>query len=116
MTSVTGFMMLILFCRTCIDYWKCNGKIECPWLSPHDEANCSQQCPWSDDIPCDCNKPENMTCELKRTLNNVCYYKSCEFLVLFYVLKNIMNNVVNVTIVIKLNKVSFFSKYCLIVM
>ena len=44
MTSVIGFMTSTLFCRTCYDRWKCNGYIDCPWLSPHDEANCSQQC------------------------------------------------------------------------
>ena len=44
MTSVIGFMTSTLFCRICYDSYKCDGWIDCPWLSPHDEANCSQQC------------------------------------------------------------------------
>ena len=68
-------MSSILFCSTCEDRWKCDGYINCPWLSPHDEANCSQQCPSSwFTVPCDCNKPGNMTCEGKVGQRNyVCY-------------------------------------------
>ena len=89
MTSVIGFMTSTLFCRTtCPDYWKCDGYIECPWLSPHDEANCSQQCSsssWWGPIPCACNKPlGNMTCEGR---GYVCYRESGKLLVLFYFCK-----------------------------
>ena len=41
---------------------KCDGLINCPWLKPHDEANCSQ-CPSHIPHRCDCNKPENFTCK-----------------------------------------------------
>ena len=71
--TVIGFMTSVLFCRTCFDSWKCNGYIDCSWLSPHDEANCSQQCPWWRPNPCDCNKPGNMTCAGE---GSVCYYES----------------------------------------
>ena len=102
MTSVIGFMTSTLFCTRCYDYWKCDGLIDCPWLSPHDEANCSQQCSssswWSSSnvhhtsllrmagtIPCACNKPlGNMTCEGR---GQVCYRESGKLLVLFYFCK-----------------------------
>ena len=99
MTSVIGFMTSILFCRKCDDINKCNGMINCPWLSPHDEANCSQQCSlprielirdydipvlWFGPIPCACNKPlGNMTC----ARGQVCYHKFGKLLVLFYFCK-----------------------------
>ena len=80
MTAVIGFMTSILFCSVCS---KCSGYLECPWHSPHDEANCSQQCPssWRESIPCDCNKPGHMTCEGR---GHVCYIESGKLLVLFY--------------------------------
>ena len=96
MTSVIGFMTSTLFCTRCYDDYKCDGRINCPWLSPHDEANCSQQCSSSFDegsssgsgsgssIPCACNKPGNMTCE---GWGGVCYSESCKLLVLFYFCK-----------------------------
>ena len=88
MTSVIGFMTSILFCgRTCRDSGKCNGYIDCPWLSPHDEANCLQPCPswWNKPIPCNCNKPGNMTCNRRFGQSGyVCYFKSCKFLVLCF--------------------------------
>ena len=101
MTSVIGFMTSTLFCRTCYDDdWKCDGVIDCPWLSPHDEANCSQQCssprfvligghnissPSYEPIPCACNKPlGNMTCEGR---GRVCYSEYGKLLVLFYFCK-----------------------------
>ena len=92
MTSVIGFMTSTLFCTRCDDIDKCDGLIDCPWLSPHDEANCSQQCPSSSwfglipwPIPCDCNKPlGNMTCE---GWGRVCYHESGKLLVLFYFCK-----------------------------
>ena len=91
MTSVIGFMTSILFCRAmaCNDSMKCNGEIDCPWLSPHDEANCSQQCSSSryGPIPCDCNKPGNMTCNRRFGRSGyVCYRKSGKFLVLCFFL------------------------------
>ena len=95
MASVISFMTSILFCGRCDDGLKCGGFISCPWLSPHDEANCPQQCPSSSDdqssiwyntffIPCDCNKPGNMTCQGR---GFVCYTESGKFLVLFYFCK-----------------------------
>ena len=86
MTSVIGFMTSTLFCRTCYDYWKCNGYIVCYWPIPHDEANCSQQCSisWWGPIPCACNKPGNMTCA---GFGRVCYSESGKLLVLFYFCK-----------------------------
>ena len=41
---------------------QCNGYIDCPWLTPNDEANCSG-CQ-SSYLPnrCDCNKPEARKC------------------------------------------------------
>ena len=97
MTSIISFMTSILFCRTC---WKCDGLIDCPSLSPHDEANCSQQCstPWSGFIPCDCNKLGNMTCTGS---GGVCYRTSGNFLVLFYFVNGTMTNFGNVTIAVK---------------
>ena len=64
-TSIISFITSILFCRSCEDHLKCDGYIQCPWLSPHDEANCTQQCPSWLPIPCKCNKARNMTCEGK---------------------------------------------------
>ena len=84
MTTVIGFMTSILFCGRCNDSWKCDGYIDCPWLSPHDETNCSQQCSSYRPIPCDCNKLGNMTCKGK---GRVCYRESGKLLVLFYFCK-----------------------------
>ena len=81
MTSAICFITSIYFCSTCPDSLKCDGMIHCAWYSPHDEANCLQQCPFWCDIPCDCNKPGNMTCE---GFGEVCYDESCKFYVLFY--------------------------------
>ena len=87
MKLVIGFMTSILFCRTCYDSLKCNGEIDCPWLSPHDEANCSQQCLsiGYGSIPCECNKPRNMTCTGG---GHVCYTKFRKLLVLFIFVNN----------------------------
>ena len=85
MTSVIGFMTSTLFCRTTC--WKCDGWLDCPRLSPHDEANCPQPCSSSSigPIPCPCNKPlGNMTCEKE---GQVCYSESGKLLVLFYFCK-----------------------------
>ena len=79
MSSVNNFITAIVFCRNCDNQSKCDDNIDCPWLSPHDEANCSKQCS-SCNVPCDCNKPGNMTCEGR---GGVCYPKSCKFQVLF---------------------------------
>ena len=88
MTLVIGFMTSILFCRTCNDSSKCTGYISCHWLSPHDEANCPQQCPSSRPIPCECNKPGNMACaERVGQRGYVCYDKSCKFFVFCFFCK-----------------------------
>ena len=95
MTPVIDFMTSILFCRTCDDSFKCDGEINCRWLSPQDEANCSQQCssdylyegsgPSWYPIPCACNKPGNMTCVGEGL---VCYRRERgKLLVLFYFCK-----------------------------
>ena len=82
MTPVIGFVTSILFCSICDE---CSGWIECPWLSPHDEANCLQQCSSSYyPIPCVCNKLGNMTCAVE---GGVCYSASGKLLVLFYFCK-----------------------------
>ena len=83
MTPVIWFMTSILFCRSC---FKCDGSIQCPWLSPHDETNCSRPCPFTryTDIPCDCNKLGNITCAGK---GGICYYESGKLLVFFYFCK-----------------------------
>ena len=73
-------MTSILFCRTCPDKLKCDGFINCPWLSLHDEANCSPKCRWPVSIPCDCNKLGNMTCEGRvGQSGHVCYSGSGKF-------------------------------------
>ena len=86
MTSIIGFMTTILFCSTCHDSLKCDGEINCPWHSPHDEVNCGQPCSssLSGPIPCDCSKPENMTCA---GAGRICYRESGKLLVLFYLCK-----------------------------
>ena len=111
MTPVICFMTSILFCRSC---FICDGNIQCPWLSPHDEANCLRPCPFTryTDISCDCNKLGNMTCAGK---GGICYYESRKLFVFFYFCNVTMTNFGNVTIAIKLNKVSFVLKNCLIV-
>ena len=101
-------MTSILFCSICHDYWKCDAILQCPWLSLHDEANCSQQCSSpSYPIPCDCNKEGNMTSEGRKFSDYVCYTESRKFL-LFFIF-------VNVTIAVKLSKLDYVSKDCLIV-
>ena len=55
----------------CYNSHSCNGYIDCPWLTPNDEANCSSQCPFFLFFkPCDCNKPGNMECKEQRM---ICY-------------------------------------------
>ena len=52
--------------RICEKHWYCNGEIECPWLSPNDEANCSECSSFGHvtrNTSCDCNKKENFNCE-----------------------------------------------------
>ena len=72
-------MMSLLFNRRsiCSSHYKCNGYIDCPWLTPNDEANCSSQCPSDLLIPCDCNKPGNMKCKQR---GPVCYNENGEVL------------------------------------
>ena len=67
-------MMSLLFNRRsiCRSDFKCDGYIDCPWLTPNDEANCSPQCPSDLPIPCDCNKPGNMKCK-QRGFSAACY-------------------------------------------
>ena len=59
--EIDNYVYVVIMCRCS----KCDGFINCPWLTPHDEANCSQ-CP-SDrhrqTYSCDCNKPGKFTCE-----------------------------------------------------
>ena len=84
--------------RTCKDILKCDGYILCPWLSPHDEANCLHQCPSSSrPFPCNCNKPGNMTCEGEGL---ICYNQDGNILVLFISANVTMTIFINVTIVV----------------
>ena len=65
-----------VFYRSSLDAFnkvRCDGYINFPLLDPNDEANCSQQClKDSRTTPCDCNKPQNMTCKTK---GFTCYKK-----------------------------------------
>ena len=56
----------------------CNGRIQCPSLTPNDEAHCTG-CP-SDQIRCDCNQEGNFTCEINSTTGDTrtCYPRSCK--------------------------------------
>ena len=64
--------------------WKCDGYRECPWLTPHDEANCPQ-CPSWGTHRCDCNKPGKFTCEGR---GRTCYSESGKMFV--YLFKQII--------------------------
>lgn len=57
------------FNRWCREEKKCNGKINCPWLTPNDEANCSS-CPKERPNRCACNKKGKMMCKGR---GYVCY-------------------------------------------
>ena len=73
---------LVFDCRLkCQSDYECDGLIDCPWLTPNDEANCSSQCPDYFPIPCDCNKPGNMKCEKQ---GRVCNLNSGEDLVVYF--------------------------------
>ena len=48
--------------RTCEESWYCDGIIDCPWLTPNDEANCSD-CPSNSSMRCKCNNKEKFSCE-----------------------------------------------------
>ena len=61
------------------DRLKCDGRINYPWISPNDEANCSSQCRSDEFTPCDCNKPGSMNCEGK---GSICYFHHCKMLVI----------------------------------
>ena len=78
-------MMSLLFnCRLiCSSHYKCDGRIDCPWLTSNDEANCPSQCPSDFPIPCNCNKPGNMKCKKK---GPVCH-KNFGKVVVIYLLK-----------------------------
>ena len=80
--KLIAYDVMLFNCRlNCSSHYKCNGYIDCPWLTPNDEANCSSQCPSDLLIPCDCNKPEYMKCKQR---GPVCYNKngkgSCFFI------------------------------------
>ena len=65
---------------------KCDGLISCPWLTPNDEANCTQ-CPSWRPHRCDCNKPGNFTCEGRGL---TCYRDSGKIFV--YLFKQLFTN------------------------
>jgi len=48
--------------EACYERSYCNGRINCPWLTPNDEANCTE-CPSNRPNRCDCNQEGNFTCE-----------------------------------------------------
>ena len=76
--SITTFVSCHVIYRSASfdfdDYWKCDGTIKFPWISPNDEANCSSQCQSDWYTPCDCNKPGNMKCEGS---GSTCYNHDC---------------------------------------
>ena len=84
---------------------KCDGSIQCPWLTPNDEANCSSQCPSYWPIPCDCNKPGNMKCEQR---GRVCYNESGMTLVVY------LSKCLNSDWLDKLLRTSKKVKYCIL--
>ena len=57
----------------------CDGKIDCPWLTPNDEANCTECSTrhYNSSVKrCECNQKENFTCEFEpsnATKNRTCY-------------------------------------------
>ena len=46
----------------CNERRRCDGFIDCEWLTHHDEVNCSE-CTFFRPIRCDCNQEGNFTCE-----------------------------------------------------
>ena len=67
-----------VFYSYCPDDWFCDGWIDCPFLTPYDEANCTG-CP-TGEIQCDCNQKGNFTCEINSTTRRkrTCYPRSCK--------------------------------------
>ena len=66
----------LMFCsRLCTipAHFYCDGRIDCPWLTNHDEKNCSQ-CPSFRPNRCDCNAVGNHTCIVDSTgVRTTCY-------------------------------------------
>ena len=58
---------------------KCDGNIDCPQLTPNDEANCTT-CPPDRLNRCDCNKEENFTCAFNQSVERTrtCYSNNGE--------------------------------------
>ena len=48
--------------RFCNESLRCDGKLDCSWLAPDDEENCTV-CPPNKPLRCDCNKEGNNSCE-----------------------------------------------------
>jgi len=57
----------------CDEIYFCNGEIDCNWLNPHDESNCTE-CPVHARTRCDCNQEGNITCEWDEFENN---FRTC---------------------------------------
>ena len=56
----------------------CDGQIDCPWLTPNDEENCTGSP--SGCKRCACNQPGNFTCEIEPSVGGrrTCFYPSCK--------------------------------------
>ena len=65
--------------NSCLKKRYCDGKIQCPFLTPNDEANCPGCA--SDQIRCDCNQEGNFTCTIDSTTGTTqtCYHKICKY-------------------------------------
>ena len=63
--------------RICEERLYCDGEIDCPWLTPNDEANCSD-CPSYQPTRCECNRKENFMCKTDgKSWNRLtCYYEN----------------------------------------
>ena len=63
----------------CDELWKCDGWIDCQWLTPNDEANCTR---CVTDLPnqCKCNVKGNFTCEWDGEGDDryTCSYDGCK--------------------------------------
>ena len=61
----------------------CNGIIDCPWLTPNDEANCSDCGPILSNTAnkCKCNQVENFTCEFDPSIRAryTCYIPQSKY-------------------------------------
>jgi len=71
--------------RTCHPRYNCNGRINCPWLEPDDEANCSK-CPDRFPHSCNCRLEGNYSCKLTKDSisDRTCYSDYGKVLIIGY--------------------------------